>query len=285
MLLGVKVNKMLIHQKSIHTLLFVIFGMAVLSVTASAQNPPYNYFPGQQVAFNQTSGSVVAAYIPGTRLRDGYNLNQIPATNLTHLIYAFLSICDSGNPFNGVNADVTATKTFCTSANMADFNLAVNSTTADATDYTKLSNFKANAPNVNLLVSIGGGSPATVPFYHLSKTADTRAVFINSVVNYLAAHPAFAGVDIDWESPTSYQGDISALGPNPPVLGTPGDSQNYVALMAELRAALDTLCATTGSTYLLTSAVSTDRNLVNLRKWETMPRFITQIHCTESRIC
>ncbi len=48
MLLGVKVNKMSIHQKSIHTLLSVlsvIFGMAVLSVTASAQIRPTTTFP------------------------------------------------------------------------------------------------------------------------------------------------------------------------------------------------------------------------------------------------
>jgi chitinase len=224
--------------------------------------PGYNYFPGQQVAFGPSSGPVVAGYITANRMNDGYNLNQIPANNLTHLLYAFLSVCDSANPYKGINAGVTATESFCAGANLSNYQLAVNASSADNAHYTALANYKLAAPNVKLLFSIGGGSPATVPFYNLSKTAATRAVFINSVVAYLAAHPAYDGVDIDWESPTSFQGDTSALGANPPVIGTPADSQAYVDLLAELRSALDGLGAGTGQTYLLTTAVSSDANLV-----------------------
>jgi len=144
---------------------------------------------------------------------------------------------------------------------MADYKLAVNDTTVDSAHYSALASYKQAAPNVKLLFSVGGGSPATVPFFHMSQTAQARAVFISSVVDYISAHPAYDGVDIDWESPTAFQGDTSALGSNPPVLGTPGDSQAYVNLLSELRAALDNLGAITGQTYLLTAAVSTDANL------------------------
>ncbi|HVK55190.1 MAG TPA: glycosyl hydrolase family 18 protein [Burkholderiales bacterium] len=210
-------------------------------------SPPYNYFPGQHVAFTQTANKVVAAYLPSYEMDAGYDLNQLPAGNLTHLLYAFLRMCGPGQ--------VAADAAVCASKN--NFELAVDGSTPDNAHHTQLLNFKQRAPNVKLLVSIGGGGAGSNPFFYMAGNQAQRTVFINSLISYLTTYTAYDGVDIDWEAPTN------DLGLNTPALGAPSDSQAYVDLLQELRAALNQLGASNGRQYQLTSAVITVDYIVN----------------------
>jgi len=77
----------------------------------------------------------------------------------------------------------------------------------------------AQPQGVKVLISIGGWG-YDKPFEALAARPETRATFVAALQRYVKDH-ALDGVDIDWEFPMS---DVSA--------------ENYLALMRELRAAL-----------------------------------------------
>ena len=100
-----------------------------------------------------------------------------------------------------------------------------------------------------------GGWGGSDPFFHLANDPARRAVFAASVTQFLQTHPAFDGIDIDWEHPTP-NGSANGV-----ALGTPADGQGYADLMVDLRRALDALSAQTGRRYLLTAAINTTESL------------------------
>ncbi len=205
----------------------------------------YNHFPGRHVPFSQASGRVVAAYLPNYSIASGYDLNQLPPGNLTHLLYAFLTICGPGQRASDTQV--------C--ANKRDFALATDDSTQDETHHTLLANAKRNAPALKVLASVGGARGSN-PFFHMAGESAKRAVFVASITEYLNAHPAFDGIDINWEAPTDN------LGVDGIRLGSPSDGHAYIELLGDLRVALDQLGASHQRRYLLTSAVMTDANLV-----------------------
>ncbi len=77
----------------------------------------------------------------------------------------------------------------------------------------------AQPQGVKVLISVGGWGYEK-PFEALAAQPETRATFVAALQRYVKDH-ALDGVDIDWEFPMS---DVSA--------------ENYLALMRELRAAL-----------------------------------------------
>jgi chitinase len=166
----------------------------------------------------------------------------VPAGNLTHLLYAFLHLCGPGQ----LPADAAACE------GKADFQLAT-SARDDEFDVV-FARFKQRAPHAKVLASVGGWGGSD-PFFHLANDPARRAVFAASVAQFLQAHPAFDGIDIDWEHPTS-NGSANGV-----ALGTPADGQGYADLMVDLRRALDGLAAQTGRRYLLTAAVNTTESL------------------------
>jgi len=87
--------------------------------------------------------------------------------------------------------------------------------------------YKSLYPNVKLVVSIGGWTESG-KFHEMALTASGRAVFINSIINFLKTYPFFDGVDIDWE----YPGVARDGSP-----GGPEDRQNYTNLLKEIRQA------------------------------------------------
>lgn len=73
----------------------------------------------------------------------------------------------------------------------------------------------------------------------LASTSENRAAFISSLKVFMAQY-AFQGVDLDWEYPaTSERG------------GKPEDTENYVLLVKEMRAAF-------GDTYGLSLTLAPD---------------------------
>ena len=111
----------------------------------------------------QTAPRVIG-YVPDYRL---YAVNQIDFTKLTHVNYSFGNPDASGNL---VVTDITPLKTAITASN----------------------------PNIQILLSIGGGAVNVGNWNAVLSTSGSRASFITQLVNYTTTNN-IAGVDVDLE--------------------------------------------------------------------------------------
>ena len=214
------------------------------AVPSAAQAEPNRWFTGRPRPFEQTAGKVVAFYLDGDSVAGGYRLDPVTLGNLTHLLYAFLAICGPGETDGAAKA--------C--AGTQDFQLAVTGALDEAALCRYFAAVKTEAPQVKILASVGGAM-GSKPFFALTRDAAGQARFVRSVADFLAAHPMFDGIDIDWEFPTD-----SSPAAGETQIGTPGDGRAYADLMHALRGALDELGAGKRQ-YLLTSAVLTAARL------------------------
>jgi chitinase len=134
-------------------------------------------------------------------------------------------------------ADVTAAGD-CVSANAAD----------DAVNFPQLRDLKASYPDLRVLISVGGASHSNATnFSAAAAAAKTRVHFAQSCVQFMRQN-GLDGIDIDWEFPG------------------PADSDNFTALLKELRSRLADLGASDGRDYLLTiAAPAGPDNIANLQ--------------------
>jgi chitinase len=147
-----------------------------------------------------------------------YDAGDIPAGKLTHVNYAF-----------GV---------------IRDGEVAVRNEPAALRHFEGLRELKKKHPHLRTLVSVGGWADSG-PFSEAALTDASRAKFARSVVAFMAGH-GFDGVDIDWEFPGGGGLDKTKARPE--------DTQNFTALLAELRRQLDEQGKADGKRYLLTIA-------------------------------
>ncbi|WP_160734999.1 glycosyl hydrolase family 18 protein [Altericroceibacterium endophyticum] len=109
--------------------------------------------------------------------------------------------------------------------------------------------WKNRNPDLKVVWSLGGWSYSR-PFFEMTKSPQKRKKFIDSVVAWLD-DPVMGfvdGVDIDWEFP-------GGLGADAGVGDASVDGSNYVALVKELREALDALGEKNQRSYELTTAI------------------------------
>ena len=231
---------------SLVTKLAVTLGASCATASLALAQPD-QAFAGHPLPFTQSTGKVVAFYLDGGSIAAGYRLDPVTVGNLTHLLYAFLAICGPGQ--NAHAAQV------CTRDQ--DFQLAGTAPLDDGAFSRYFAELKARAPQLKLLASIGGAE-GSKPFYALTRSPEAQAKFVELVRTFLAGHPMFDGVDIDWEFPTD-----SSPAEGEPNLGAPGDARAYAELMHALRGALDGLGAGRRK-YLLTSAVLTAARLTRV---------------------
>jgi chitinase len=218
--------------------------LGTLAASASFALAADPLFAGHPVPFAQTSGKVVAFYLDGGSIADGYRLDPVAAGNLTHLLYAFLAICGPGQAPEAAKA--------CGPGR--DFQIVVTGALDDAALSRYFADIKARSPQLKILASIGGAM-GSKPFFALTRSAAGQTRFVRSAIQFLASHPAFDGIDIDWEFPTDSSPEAGE-----PQLGEPRDGAAYADLMHELRTALDRQGGP-GRHYLLTSAVLTSARL------------------------
>lgn len=192
--------------------------------------PEYNkaLFQGYFNDYQQTSGKVVGTYVSAQTLKSESDAEMFPAKSLTHLMFSFVNLCGPGQ--------VQKVDEIC--REKADFTLATNSNSLDALTAPLLAKIKQKNPKLKVIASLGGGM-GSKPFFPLAKSKKTRAIFINSSINYLKQHQVFDGLDVDWEHPRTFE-----------------QGQQYLALMKELRAELDKLELQTNRQYQLTTAVA-----------------------------
>jgi GH18 family chitinase len=121
----------------------------------------------------------------------------------------------------------------------------------DAENLKVLTGLRQYHPHLKVLVSVGGWTWSK-GFSDAALTAKSRRVFVASAVDFVRRHD-LDGFDVDWEYP-GLPGDD-----NP---HRPEDKENFTALMAGLRQALDREGARTGRRLLLTFAAGASRSFI-----------------------
>lgn len=205
--------------------------------------------------------TVIGAYFVewGIYGRD-FDVTNIPAQNLTHLLYGFIPICGPNESLKEIENGNSwrALQTAC--ADSQDYEVVIHDPWAAVQKtlpgisqndpirgtYAQLMALKQRYPDLKILPSVGGWTLSD-PFYGFTNKAN-RDVFVASMKQFLKTWKFYDGVDIDWEFPG---GD----GANPNLGDKALDGQAYVDLMQELRAMLDELELETGRQYELTSAI------------------------------
>lgn len=102
----------------------------------------------------------------------------------------------------------------------------------DEEAYATFNALKATRPDLRTLIAVGGWAFNDDPvkrdrWTRMVATKQTRRAFVESAVRFISQH-GFDGVDLDWEHPVAEDR-----------AGRPEDRRNYVALVAEMRAAFD----------------------------------------------
>jgi GH18 family chitinase len=125
-------------------------------------------------------GYFIASSIHATK----YSVADIPADQLTHVIYAFAGVSTSGE---------------CASVNNVD----------DSINFPQLLQLKQGHPKLSTLIAIGGTK--SNHFTSAARNEESREKFANSCVHFMKHH-GFDGIDIDWEYPNgSDKGKFTAL--------------------------------------------------------------------------
>ncbi|KZN62790.1 chitinase [Pseudoalteromonas luteoviolacea CPMOR-1] len=212
--------------------------------------------------FDTDPNTVVGAYfvewgIYGRK----FDVTQIPADNLTHLLYGFIPVCGPNDSLAEIENgnSLRALKLACGSSK--DYEVVIHDPWAAVQKalpgisskdpirgtYAQLMALKQRNPDLKILPSVGGWTLSD-PFFDFDVKAN-RDTFVNSMREFLKTWKFYDGIDIDWEFPG---GD----GANPD-LGSDKDGEVYIILMKELREMLDELEIEMGREFELTSAIGT----------------------------
>tara|TARA_A100001391_G_scaffold168882_1_gene129523 strand:+ start:20695 stop:23082 length:2388 start_codon:yes stop_codon:yes gene_type:complete len=196
------------------------------------------------VAFGGICGENPAAYSNGAGLKA--SCQDLGRANSNGAYYLSPSLLNRGGATSLANGEVS----------FVDDNWAYwdrGYTKADGSTYEGeiqgMIAWKNRNPDLKVVWSLGGWSYSR-PFFEMTASPEARKKFIDSVVAWLS-DPVMGfvdGVDIDWEFP-------GGLGADSGVGNASADGSNYVALVRELRTALDALGEQNGHDYELTTAI------------------------------
>src|SRR5436309_1423105 len=121
----------------------------------------------------------------------------------------------------------------------------------DAENFKVLGRLRKRNPHLKILVSVGGWTWSG-GFSDAALSPESRRRFVESAVAFVRRHD-LDGFDVDWE----YPGQRGYGNPH-----RPEDKENFTALMAELRAALDAEGKKRRRHYLLTFAAGASSNFL-----------------------
>ncbi|RXJ72711.1 glycoside hydrolase [Veronia nyctiphanis] len=161
---------------------------------------------------------VVNAYLP---LWKTWQVNDIPASQLTHVTLAFASISD-------------------------DHKAIIEESERYTSQMRQVVSLKQAHPTLKVILSVGGGEANG--FSDMALTTQRRQVFIQSLLSLVETYD-LDGVDIDWEYP-GHDGWGKKV-------ARESDKENFTALIIELRTAFDALEAKTTKHYELSYAAGT----------------------------
>ncbi|NCG19030.1 MAG: hypothetical protein GWP91_08465 [Rhodobacterales bacterium] len=185
---------------------------------------------------NPQGGSAqrVLGYFPawGVYGRD-YHIADVPAEQLTHLIYAFANIgggtCVLGDPYADIDRYYPG-DSWDVGTLRGSFN--------------QMAQLKADHPHLNTVLSVGGWTWSQ-GFSDAAATPESRQAFATGCVDMVRSY-GFDGLSVDWEYPVE-----GGLYP-----GRPEDGANDTLLMQAVRDELDAYESIDGVTYELSIAAS-----------------------------
>ncbi|KAJ5698718.1 hypothetical protein N7462_000723, partial [Penicillium macrosclerotiorum] len=155
-----------------------------------------------------------AFYFPSWRIYRGQSPSTTDLDHTTHVFYAFLRIRDDGSVFH-LDAK-------------ADLEYPADGVKGCLHAFNTLK--RQRYPNLQLLVSVGGGS-GSQPFKEVASRVDRRVRLAQALRDFVDRFE-LNGVDLDWEHPSS-----------------PAEGRDYVLLLEELRRHLP------APQYVLTTAL------------------------------
>lgn len=231
-----------------------------------------------------TDKTVAAYFVEWGVYGRNFPMNRVPVPNLTHLLYGFIPIC-GGDGINDslktIPGSFEALQKSC--AGRSNFKVSIHDPWAAVQkpqkgvsawnepykgNFGQIMAVKRANPHLKVLPSIGGWTLSD-PFYHLHD-ADKRALFVDSVREFLITWKFFDGVDIDWEFP-------GGNGANPLIGDPERDGLTYVVLLRELRDMLDQLAHETGRQYELTTAISAGDDKIALVDYQDAQTYLDRI--------
>ncbi|MDW2800368.1 glycosyl hydrolase family 18 protein [Clostridium boliviensis] len=175
----------------------------------------------------ETPSGKMVGYYAAWEAYKGYCPDQIDASKLTHINYAFANI----GP---------------------DLKLTLGYPDIDPNNIRLLNELKLKNPNLKTLISVGGWNWSG-RFSDAALTDASRSAFADSCVDFIVKY-GFDGVDLDWEYPVS-----GGLVTNS---RRPEDKQNFTLLLQKIREKLDARGAIDQKHYLLTIAGGADASYV-----------------------
>lgn len=192
---------------------------------------------------------VAGYYAEWSALGRGYQVADIPARQLTHVIYAHLRpTYDAVRETGGLDFfDHYAAVEMAFPGDTDDLPFKGN--------LRQLVKLRTAFPHLRTLVSVGGAA-MSADFSDIAASARARSTFVNRCVEVMLAH-GFDGIDLDWEFPVE--------GGEPGVKHRPEDADNYLLLIRELRERLRVQEVKDGRPYLLTVATSATAGTLTVR--------------------
>lgn len=179
----------------------------------------------------------------------------IPADQLTHLNFAFLDFDSSGEL-------MFTDKDAATGAPVGMDGVTWGA--ANAGILNAMQDLRAKNPNLKIGISLGGWSKSG-DFSTVSANESVRKNFVNNVMKFIK-YTNMDFVDVDWEYPGSVReaDKVDNKNDEGTTQSSPADMQNYIALLRDLRTALDAQGAELGRTYELSVAISASKATLGL---------------------
>lgn len=236
------------------------------------------------------SDKVVAGYFADWQYdnpQNPYVVKDIPAENLTHIIYAFLSMC---GPHTGASAEIQElVATQCEgqdpyTAIVVDYKSGLEMDFGPVKvdvpykgHFAQLAQLKADHPHIKILPSFGGWTMSE-PFHAMAKDPSAMKHFSKTAAALIEEYDFFDGIDLDWEYPGG--GGLTTSPWNPDTKLTDEEMLDERAafsyLVKVMRSDLDKLEAKTGREYELSTAVGVGARSAQI-DWKSASQYLTNM--------
>lgn len=190
---------------------------------------------------------VLTAYFPEWGIYGrNFQVADVPADKLNHLIYSFLDLKSDGqvaimDSYAAIEKRFSAAESVSGEADLWSY--PANDPRSQQTvwgNFNQLAELKAKYPHMKVSIAVGGWTLSD-NFSAVCSTPAGRETFATSLVNFLTTYRMFDGIDFDWEYPGGGGEAGNAV--------SPSDGANYAALLQLVRQKFDALGAQLGRRY------------------------------------
>ncbi|WP_087023333.1 glycoside hydrolase family 18 protein [Thaumasiovibrio subtropicus] len=216
-----------------------------------------------------------------------FTVQDIPAEKLTHVIYAFLSLC---GPHTGASEAVQQqVATACEgkepgTAIIVDRLAALEYDFGDVAaeveykgHFAQLAQLKDEHPHLNILPSFGGWTMSE-PFHAMVKSTEEMDRFAKTSVELIAQYDFFTGIDLDWEYPGGGGLTTSPWNPDTKMSDEQKAAERdaFTYLVKAIRTELNGLEKQTGREYELSTAVGVGPKAQQI-DWANAAQYLTHM--------